>query len=176
MPEPIERRNKGIPMIETAFLDNNDSMLDNLKTINILAPFEDQDLHRLLEMSKVRKFSAGECIVQEDRTDTWLYILMSGRIKVSKNGKQVTVLSRKGEIFGEMGALSGSKRSASVFAETNTVCLATDMFYLEKLTGNEKNAFGYVLYRLLSEILSRRLRQTTTALMQTKGRLNLKFW
>jgi CRP-like cAMP-binding protein len=163
-------------MIETAFLDNNGSMLENLKTINILAPFEDQDLHRLLEMSKVRKFSAGERIVQEDRTDTWLYILMSGRIKVSKNKKQVAVLSRKGEIFGEMGALNGSKRSASVFAETNTVCLATDMFYLEKLTGNEKNAFGYVLYRLLAEILSRRLRQTTTALMQAKGRLNFKFW
>ena len=75
-----------------------------------------------------------------------------------------------------MGALNSSRRSASVFAETDTVCLATDMFYLEKLTGNEKIAFGYVLYRLLSEILSRRLRQTTTALIQAKSRLNFKFW
>ena len=50
------------------------------------------------------------------------------------------------------------------------------MFYIEKLTGNDKIAFGYVLYRLLAEILSRRLRQTTEALIQAKGRLNLKFW
>jgi CRP-like cAMP-binding protein len=165
-----------MPMIETAFLDNNGSMLSNLKNIDVLEPFEDQELHRLLEMSKVRKFSAGECIVKEGQTDTWLYILMFGRIEVSKNGKQVTVLDRKGEIFGEMGALNSSRRSASVIAETDTVCLATDMFYLEKLTGNDKIAFGYVLYRLLSEILSRRLRQTTAALIQSKSRLNFKFW
>jgi CRP-like cAMP-binding protein len=170
------QRHKGIAMIETTFLDKNGSMLSNLKNIDVLEPFEDQELHRLLEMSKVRKFSAGECIVKEDQIDTWLYILLLGRIKVIKNGKQIIVLDRKGEIFGEMGALNSARRSASVIAETDTVCLATDMFYLEKLNGNEKIAFGYVLYRLLSEILSRRLRQTTTALIQSKSRLNFKFW
>jgi CRP-like cAMP-binding protein len=163
-------------MIETAFLEKNDSMLSNLKNIDVLEPFEDQELHRLLEMSKIRKYAAGECIVKEGQSDTWLYFLMFGRIKISKKGKQVTVLDRKGEIFGEMGALNSARRSASVHAETDTVCLATDMFYLERLTGNEKLAFGYVLYRLLSEILSRRLRQTTTALIQSKSRLNFKFW
>lgn len=163
-------------MIETAFLENNDSMLNNLKNIDVLEPFEDQELQRLLEMSKVRKYAAGECIVKEGQSDTWLYILMFGRIKVSKDGKQVAELDRKGEIFGEMGAVNGGRRSASVYAETDTVCLATDMFYLEKLTGNEKIAFGYVLYRLLTEILSRRLRETTTSLIQAKSRLNLKFW
>ena len=75
-----------------------------------------------------------------------------------------------------MGALDSSRRSASAHALTDTVCLATDIFYIEKLTGNDKLAFGYVLYRLLAEILSRRLRQTTEALMRAKGRINLKFW
>lgn len=163
-------------MKESTFLDKNESMLESLKNIDVLEPFEDQELHRLLEMSKIRKYKAGECIVQEGRSDTWLYILMFGRIKISKNGKEVTVLSRKGEIFGEMGALDSSRRSASAHALTDTVCLATDMFYIEKLTGNDKIAFGYVLYRLLAEILSRRLRQTTEALIEAKGRINLKFW
>jgi CRP-like cAMP-binding protein len=163
-------------MKETVFLDNNDSMLSNLKNIDVLEPFEDQELHKLLEMSKIRKYTAGECIVEEGQSDTWLYFLMFGQIKISKKGKQVIVLDRKGEIFGEMGALNSSRRSASAHAITDTVCLATDMFYLEKLTGSEKIAFGYVLYRLLAEILARRLRQTTTALIQAKSRLNFKFW
>ena len=51
-------------MIETAFLENNDSMLSNLKNIDVLEPFEDQELNRLLEMSKIRKYAAGECIVK----------------------------------------------------------------------------------------------------------------
>lgn len=163
-------------MIETVFLDNNDSMLSNLKNIDVLEPFEEQELNKLLEMSKIRKYTAGECIVEEGQSDTWLYFLMFGQIKISKKGKQVIVLDRKGEIFGEMGALNSSRRSASAHAVTDTVCLATDMFYLEKLTGSEKIAFGYVLYRLLAEILARRLRQTTAALIEAKSRLNFKFW
>ena len=163
-------------MKETSFLDKNASMLDSLKSIDVLEPFEDQELYRLLEMSKIRKYRAGECIVEQGRSDTWLYFLMFGRVRISKNGKEVTVLTRKGEIFGEMGALDSSRRSASAHALTDTVCLATDMFYIEKLTGNDKIAFGYVLYRLLAEILSRRLRQTTDALIEAKGRINLKFW
>jgi CRP/FNR family transcriptional regulator, cyclic AMP receptor protein len=163
-------------MQETTFLDNNDAILESLKSIDVLEPFEPSELNRLLEMSKIRKYKTGECIVQEGRTDTWLYFLMAGQIKISKNDKEIAILSRKGEIFGEMGALDSTRRSASAHALTNTVCLATDMFYLEKLSGNDKLAFGYVLYRLLAEILSRRLRQTTEALIQAKGKINLKFW
>ncbi len=163
-------------MKETTFLDNNTTMLDNLRSIDVLEPFEDQELMKLLEMSKVRKYKPGELIVQEGRSDTWLYFLMLGKVKISKKGKEVIVLTNKGDVFGEMGALDSSRRSASAHAVTDTVCLATDLFYIEKLSGSEKVAFGYVLYRLLAEILSRRLRSTTEALIQAKGKINLKFW
>ncbi len=163
-------------MQETTFLENNETMMENLKNIPVLEKFDDQELNRLLEMSKIRKYKAGECIVEEGLSDTWLYFLMYGRIKITKLGKEIALLSRRGEVFGEMGALDSSRRSASAHAVTDTVCLATDIFYLEKLTGNEKLAFGYVFYRLMSEILSRRLRQTTEAFIQAKGRINLKFW
>lgn len=163
-------------MKETSFLDKNESMLENLRNIDVLEPFEDQELHRLLEMSKIRKYKAGERILEEGRSDTWLYFLILGRIKISKKGKEVCVLTKKGEIFGEMGAMDASRRSASAHAVTDSVCLATDMFYIEKLSGSDKVAFGYVLYRLLAEILSRRLRMTTEALIQAKSKLNLKFW
>lgn len=163
-------------MKETTFLEKSESIIGNLRNIDVLEPFEDQELHKLLEMSKIRKYRAGETIMEEGQSDTWLYFLMFGRVKITKKGKEVVVLTKKGEIFGEMGALDASQRSASAHAVTDTVCLATDMFYIEKLSGTDKVAFGYVLYRLLAEILSRRLRQTTEALVQAKSKLNLKFW
>jgi len=163
-------------MKETTFLTSADSMMENIKTIPVLAPFEEEELVKLLEMSKIRKYKPGEYIVREGQSDTWLYFLMYGRIQISKKGKEVTVLADKGEIFGEMGALDSSRRSASALAITDTVCLATDIFYMERLSGEEKIAFGYVFYRLMTEILSRRLRQTTDELIKTKGRINLKFW
>ena len=166
-------------MQETSFLDNaytTDSMVENLKTMPVLEPFEDQELAKLLEMSKVRKYEAGECIVQEGHTDTWVYFLMLGQIRISKKGKEIAILTEKGEVFGEIGALERSRRSASAHAATSTVCLAADIFYLEKLTGATKQAFGYIFYRLMTEVLTRRLRQTTDELINTKGRINLKFW
>lgn len=166
-------------MQETSFLggaDNAGSMLENLKTMPVLESFEDQELVKLLEMSKIRKYQAGECIVQEGRTDTWVYFLMHGQIRISKKGKEIATLTEKGEVFGEIGALERSRRSASAHAVTGTVCLASDIFYLEKLTGPTKQAFGYVFYHLMTEVLTRRLRQTTEELINTKGRINLKFW
>lgn len=163
-------------MQESKFLEKNESMLNKLKSIGILQPFEDQEIYRLLEMSKVRKYKAGEHILRQGQSETWFYVLLSGQVKISKNGKEIATLEEKGEIFGEMGAMDCSRRSASAYAETNTVCLATDMFYIENLTGNDKTAFGYVLYRLLAEILSSRLRETTNAMIKSKGRLSLKFW
>lgn len=163
-------------MQETTFLDNTPTMLENLKKIAVLESFEDQELIKLMEMSKIRKYRSGEYIVKEGHSDTWLYFLMLGQIQISKKGKEITVLTQKGEVFGEMGALEGSLRSATACALTDTVCLATDVFYLEKLTGDAKAAFGYVFYRLMTEILSRRLRQTTNDLISVKGRINLKFW
>lgn len=163
-------------MQETTFLDRRNPLLDSIKSIPVLKDFEDQELNRLLEMSKIRKYEAGECIVKEGHSDTWLYFLLTGQVKISKKGKEVALLSSKGEIFGEMGAMDSSRRSASVHAVSDTACLATDIFYLQKLTGNDKLAFGYVFYRLMSEILTQKLRQTTEELVKAQKRINLKFW
>lgn len=163
-------------MQETTFLDTSETTLESLKNLPVLEPFSEQELLKLMEMSKIRKYQQDECIVQEGRSDTWVYSLIYGQVQITKKGKQIALLKNKGEVFGEMGALDSSRRSASAHAATKVACLATDIFYLEKLSGNDKLAFGYVFYRMMTEILSRRLRQTTDALIQAKGRINLKFW
>ena len=72
----------------------------------MLEPFEEQELIKLLEMSKIRKYKSGECIVEEGRSDTWLYFLMYGQVRIVKSGKEVTILKRKGEVFGEMSLIN----------------------------------------------------------------------
>jgi CRP-like cAMP-binding protein len=163
-------------MQESIFLDGNNKLLDSIKSIPVLKPFDQQELIKLFEMSKLRKYDAGECIVEEGQSDTWLYFLIHGSVRISKQRKEVAILNRKGDVFGEMGAMDSSRRSASAHAVKETACLATDIFYLEKLTGQDKFAFGYIFYRLMSEILARRLRLTTEALMKAKTSINLKFW
>ncbi|MCP4749008.1 MAG: cyclic nucleotide-binding domain-containing protein [Desulfobacteraceae bacterium] len=164
-------------MQQSSFLENNVNMAENIKKIPALESFEDQELNQLLEMSKIHKYKAGERIFEEGTYDTWMYFLMYGSIKIVKKDKEIATLKKKGEIFGEIGAIENSARSASAYAITDTVCLATDIFYLEKQSQKDKQRLGYVLYRLLANILARRLRRTTNELVHSKkSLLNLKFW
>ena len=60
-----------------------------------------------------------------------------------------------------MMVIDGSARSASAYAVDESVCLATDISYIDRLSGNDKVAFGYILYRIFAESLADRLRLTS---------------
>ncbi len=162
-------------MQETDFLKGNQRVLNDIRKFDIFEPFQDDELQHLMSMSKIRKFNAGETIFKQGSSDTWLYFLVYGKVRLMKDGKPVTLLQRRGDIFGEMGALACAPRSASAVTVGETVCLATDIYYIEQLTGTDKLAFGYVIYRVFSGVLTDRLRSTTEALLTLKGR-SLKIW
>ena len=158
-------------MIESDYLKENNQLIKDLKKIPTLDPFKEHELNRLLKMSKIRKYNPGELICKEGLHDTWIYFLASGKVQITKNGRHLSTLDRRGDVFGEMGMIDGSPRSASVHAVDTTVCLATDTFYIEKLSGQDKIAFGYILYRIISEILASRLRVTNRELIKARGKL-----
>jgi hypothetical protein len=58
--------------------------------------------------------------------------------------------------------------SASVYALDETVCLATDASYIDRLSDNDRVAFCYILYRIFAEILADRLRLRSEELIKEK--------
>lgn len=163
-------------MKETDYLLGNEKIIDDLKKMPVFEPFNQGDLQTLLNMSKLRTYRPGEAIIQEGNIDSWVYFLVYGKVKIFKKEKEVTILNRKGDVFGEMRFIDSSPRSASAYADGEVVCLAVDTEYVEKLTGNDKFAFGYIMYRVFSEILAERLRILTKEMIDIKGKDALKFW
>ena len=155
-------------MIESDYLKGNISFLEKLREIPTLSNFSEEELKGLLELSRIRKYEPGELILEEGFFDSWIYFLVSGKVKIVKHGEDVSTLQRVGDIFGEMSIIDGSPRSASVYAVDKTVCLATDASYIDRLSENDRIAFCYVLYRIFSEILADRLRLTTEELVKEK--------
>ena len=133
-----------------------------------LAEFSEKDLKGIFELSKIRKYEPGELIMKEGCFDSWVYFLISGKIKVKKHDEILGVLRRTGDVFGEMGIIDGSPRSASLYAIDETVCLATDSSYVDRLSGSEKTSFSCILYRIFSAILANRLRTTSEELIKLK--------
>ena len=155
-------------MIESDYLKDNFKFLKKLRQIRTFDAFSEDDLKRFLTLSKVRKYQAGEVILAEGYFDCWIYFLVSGKVKIVKHTQALTVLERTGDVFGEMGIIDGSPRSATAYAMEETVCLATDASYIDRLSGNDRVAFCYVLYRIFAEMLANRLRLTSEELIQLR--------
>ena len=163
-------------MKETDYLLGNEKIIDDLKKMPIFGPFNQDELQTLLNMSRLRTYTSGEEIIQEGAVDTWVYFLIYGKVRITKKKKHIMLMRRRGDVFGEMRFIDNSPRSATAIAEGDVACIAVDTDYVEKLTGNDKMAFGYILYRVFSEILSERLRAATKELIEIKGKDALTFW
>lgn len=163
-------------MIESSFLEDNAKILRFIKKIPTFDPFGDNELRRLLKRSKLHKYAPGETIIKEGGTGSWIYFLVYGEVSVAQQGRTVTMTSRQGELIGEMGAIDGARRSATVVAQKETVCLATDTRQIRYLTGYDRMAYSYILYRVFAEVLADRLRATTRELMSTRERFSLAGW
>ena len=162
-------------MLESRYLKDNIENIQKLLTIPALRNFEAKSLGRLLNLSKIREYENGECIIKEGDFDPWLYFLLSGKIRISKEGMEINTINKKGEIFGEMRIIDSLSRSASVFAVGKTICLAVDTSAKNRLsqgaTQDEKLDFLLLLYRIFAEYMSIRLRATNEELVAAKKKV-----
>ncbi|MBW2594838.1 MAG: cyclic nucleotide-binding domain-containing protein [Deltaproteobacteria bacterium] len=100
-----------------------------------------------------------------------MYIILSGEVRVTKQGKEIATLDSAGGTFGELSVIDGEARSASVHAVTDTACLAIDMSFMDRMGDEERKGFDAIYYRTLSEILAQRLRETSNHLTRVQGEL-----
>ena len=155
-------------MYVSDYLKDNNAIIKQLRAIPALNSFNDNDLRGILKLSRMIKCEPGEKIIEEGESDNWIYFLVSGKVGIQKEGETITVLKRRGDLFGEMGIIDGSPRSASIVAIEETACLAVDASYIDQLKGDEKMAFTAILYRVFSEILASRLRDADIQLVKER--------
>jgi CRP/FNR family transcriptional regulator, cyclic AMP receptor protein len=150
-------------MIDEDYLKDSEIIIQKLMKIPAMRALEKRHLQSLLEMSEIKVFEPGEQILEEGQFERSIFYLISGKARI------IT-----GDVFGEMGVIDGSARSASVFAIDKTVCLQTDMSTVESLYGDSKLAFRYTIFRGFAQILATRLRMTSEELLRSREQLSQK--
>lgn len=158
-------------MFETDREQAREIFLEKVKTISFLNTFEQEDLQGILQYSALRQYEAGEFIIDENYYDNSIYFLISGSVRITKQGKEIRVLRRRGEIFGEMSIIDGSSRSASAYAIVETMCLVTNMSHVKSFSEKDSLVFYSVLYKTFSETLAERLRTTTEELVNARAEI-----
>lgn len=74
-------------------------------------------------------FAAGDVMTRQGAVAHWLYLIIDGEARVQVDGPQGPVpvsTLRSGDVFGEMGMLTGEPRRATVVADTPLECYRLD--------------------------------------------------
>jgi len=159
-------------MLESKYLRENPENIQKLMMLPPFKKYEAASLGPLVRLCKIREYEPEERIIEEGAGDRWVYFLLSGKVNVSKRGIPIASIDRIGSLFGELSILDGKKRSASVSAADRTTCLAVDTAATERLSSEEeREGLLMLLYRILSEFITVRLRKTTEELAQIKLRI-----
>ena len=72
---------------------------------------------------EIQTFGPGDWVIREDEDSTEFYRIIAAAegLEVSKQGKVLSVIREPGEFFGEMAAVTGSPRTASVLSLGNSI-------------------------------------------------------
>ena len=102
---------------------------------------------------KRMEFKEGQIVFSQGDSSDRCYKVISGAVKISissydSNGVLHNVIAqtmRHGDVFGEMGIIDDSPRSASAVATEDTICVAyTADEMMDLLESNPKEALAYI--------------------------------
>ena len=77
----------------------------------------EESLPAYLVNPDVEDYEDGDTIIREGNTDIDFFKLIRGALTVVKGGKKIAELTEPGEYFGEMAAISGEQRTASIISQ-----------------------------------------------------------
>jgi CRP/FNR family cyclic AMP-dependent transcriptional regulator len=107
-----------------------------LSGVPLFADLPKRHLQRLAREADELTFAPGEQIVQEGSLGETLFMVMEGRAKVTRNGRRVGEVL-PGDFFGELSAIDGGPRTASISAVTPVRVVRLFRRTLRKLLDDE---------------------------------------
>ena len=150
-------------------------MVEFLKQVPLFSSLQTQELEAIHTLSHTKKCQRDSIILLEDEDGDTLFIILSGKVKVSsfsESGKEIIFsILGPGDFFGEMSLLDGKTRSATVTAiEDSELRLIRRNDFHKAM---EKHP--HIAFRLLEE-LTARLRKAdqrieSLAILDVTGRI-----
>jgi predicted RND superfamily exporter protein len=121
-------------------------------------------IKKLLLASEIRSFAAESRIIEEGDESSEMYVVLEGAVEARKTRSDGSVNHLRemsvGQLFGEVGPLSGGRRTADVVALQDTQVLVLSWERIDRLT-RRYPLLAFRLFRNLTRIIGARLTQTS---------------
>jgi CRP/FNR family transcriptional regulator len=132
--------------------------VDLIRKVPLFSTLSNDEFEQLAHVFVTRAYRKGQIIFLEEETGNYMYLVLSGKVKVSKAGaagkETILAIHRAGDFFGEMSLLDGKTAPATVSAmeDAKIISISGSDFH-KYLLHNEK-----VLLQIIN-VLCARLRQ-----------------
>jgi CRP/FNR family cyclic AMP-dependent transcriptional regulator len=132
--------------------------VDLIRKVPLFSTLTDAEFTQLEHVFVTRAYRKGQIIFLEEETGNYMYLVLAGKVKVSKAGsggkETILAIHRSGDFFGEMSLLDGKTAPATVSAmeDARIISISGSDFH-RYLLHNEK-----VLLQIIN-VLCSRLRQ-----------------
>jgi len=131
---------------------------DLIRRIPLFATLSEEEFKNIEHIFQVKTYPKNQIIFLEEETGNYMYIVLAGKVKVSKAtaaGKEtILAIHQAGDFFGEMALLDGKTSPATVSAmEDCRVATIFNADFQHLLMSNEK------VVRQIIQVLCARLRQ-----------------
>jgi len=101
-----------------------------LQNVRLFASFTEEERAALAERLVYAPFVRGDVITRQGAVSHWLYLLVEGEadiwLEAPDQPRRLLTTLHNGDIFGEMGLLTGEPRRATVTARTDVQCYRLD--------------------------------------------------
>ena len=115
--------------------DAEKKIIDIMERLHFFDSFTQPEKREIASLNThFRVYQEGEFIIREGSKSTSMFILLSGRVEVSKgNSSNLLILLKPGDIFGEIAFLTDTDRTANIIAESAVIALDLDKEMLFEL-------------------------------------------
>jgi CRP-like cAMP-binding protein len=121
-----------------------------LKRVPLFAELTDDEIGQIAKLFKVRRFRAGETVIQEGSGGAAFFVIDSGEANVFVHNEQKTSLA-SGDYFGEIALIDEGTRSASITAASDLVCYGVTFWDFRPLV-ESNGAIGWKLLQSMTRL------------------------
>jgi CRP/FNR family transcriptional regulator, cyclic AMP receptor protein len=142
--------------------------VDLIRSVPLFSTLTDDEFNKLSHIFVTKAYRKNQVIFLEEDTGNYMYLVLSGKLKVTKAGaggkETILAIHRTGDFFGEMSLLDGKTAPATVSAmEDAKIISVSGADFHKYLLHNEK-----VMLQIIN-VLCTRLRAVWQTQSQSSG-------
>ncbi|MDQ6887281.1 MAG: cyclic nucleotide-binding domain-containing protein [Gemmatimonadota bacterium] len=140
---------------------------DLLREVPLFTGLSSEELERVTEICRERRFESGERIFREGEPGNRLYVIVDGEVRISRDipgaGEEALAILKRGALFGEMAVFDRTTRSTDAISHGGTLVATIGRSDLEMLLDLDRDIAHKVLWSVV-RLLSTRLRSANDSM------------